>query len=871
MTPRLHRALSGLTLTALATVAVGATASPALAASGDIEVVNTETVQIYTSSTGAVEEARVYEQLSMFGNGTVDVRNPVSTDGLRNLNGFGGFDVKDGEQLVKTTVDGTKKVRSVSAYDGKLPLDVKVAYKLDGASVKPGDVVGGDGKLEVVYTVENITGEAQEVTIPDGKGGMVTKTAEVAIPIVGSLTTVTPSNFTNVESDQANRAGDGKGGTKLSFTMTLFPPIGSTTAVFGYTADVVDGVIPRADISALPVNPLDVPTFKSANASYQGGADTGAKLTDGAIEIDANLLKLRDGAGDLLAGLIKLRDGANELNAGLSGKAAPGAQKLAAGAGDLNDGLGQINDGSARLYAGTGQLADGATKLAAGANKAADGSGRLYVGTQDLSTGANDLAKGATTIDGFMKQLSGGQGDLLDGLRLLESSVKVLPDTVADKLKTDPQYQALLGGMQSVVDGIGDCADPKNVAPTNLCGGLNAIRGGLETQVSPGLGAILEGLPAKQQSLTCASLILEDLTGGAPAQGACFPPNKVRPPLAAETNPYNIAVLTSMAAQLQDGATGLEDLSTGLTGMKSAIDDKFVPGLKGIKGGLYNPGASQNCAAAKATSTAADDCGVQQAVAFFKASMPTLVTGITSSIRTSLLAGISAPGGGCQPDSKTLICGAEALAGGGAQLAGGTGDLSAGAGKLSAGAGLLSSKTGELADGLGQISDGAGKLSAGSGELNAGAQKLADGVAKAFDGSGLLADGAQTLSDGLQEAANGSGLLAEGLGTAADGAPKLRDGAQRLSDEGTKKLIEAGEATTLSYGEMVAVMKAGADRADAEKMAYGAPDDALGLTAYSYVISGDDGESGRNWARGLGGLALLGAGGGVFALRRRLF
>ena len=41
-------------------------------------------------------------------------------------------------------------------------------------------------------------------------------------------------------------------------------------------------------------------------------------------------------------------------------------------------------------------------------------------------------------------------------------------------------------------------------------------------------------------------------------------------------------------------------------------------------------------------------------------------------------------------------------------------------------------------------------------------------------------------------------------------------------------------------------------------------------TAYSYVIKGDDGEGGRNLARGVGGLAILGAGGAVFALRRRL-
>ena len=64
-------------------------------------------------------------------------------------------------------------------------------------------------------------------------------------------------------------------------------------------------------------------------------------------------------------------------------------------------------------------------------------------------------------------------------------------------------------------------------------------------------------------------------------------------------------------------------------------------------------------------------------------------------------------------------------------------------------------------------------------------------------------------------------------------------------------------------------MTAGAKRAQTEDMAFGAPADAVGLTAYSYVIQGDDGEGGRNLTRGLGGLAILGAGGAVFGLRRR--
>ncbi len=159
--------------------------------------------------------------------------------------------------------------------------------------------------------------------------------------------------------------------------------------------------------------------------------------------------------------------------------------------------------------------------------------------------------------------------------------------------------------------------------------------------------------------------------------------------------------------------------------------------------------------------------------------------------------------------------------------------------------------------------DGTGEAKAGTAKLAAGTGDLTDGTGQLKDGSGRLAAGAGELADGLQDAANGSTRLTDGLEQAADGAPQLVDGAQRLSDEGTKKLVGAGEDTAQNYGELFATIEAGSERAQAENMAYGAPEGAMGLTAYSFVIQGENGEGGRNLARGLTGLAILGAGAGA--------
>ena len=460
-------------VSAAATVAAIGWMPSALAADGDVQVTNTETVQVYTDATGAVQSKRVYEQVALTGTGTVTVSNPIETDGLRNLDGFGGYKVENGSQVTTTTVDGRQRLRSVSNYDGDLPLEINVKYFIDGEEVEPGDVVGADGDLEVRYTVKNVTAAPQQVTFDDGKGGTVTKTVQVPIPMVGSVATTLPSNFTEVESKAANMAGDGKGGTKLSFTMTLFPPIGSDTAEFGYTAKVTDGLVPRTEITALPLNPLQSPTFASAATSYQGGADTGIELADGATQIDDNLLKLRDGASDLVAGLLKLQAGSEQLYMGLAGTAVPGARQIADGAGQLNAGLGKLRDGSGELAAGTETAADGSQQLE-------DGAGTLSGGLGELSGGALELDNGAA-------QLLAGQKALRAGLGQLEAGVQNLPASVAAELQQNASYQALLGGMQAVVDGIGSPTDVTNPAtgqPATLFGGLNAIKYGLTNPAS---------------------------------------------------------------------------------------------------------------------------------------------------------------------------------------------------------------------------------------------------------------------------------------------------------------------------------------------------------------------------------------------------
>jgi putative membrane protein len=872
------RNMSSTPVRVMAVVATGSvfaaiSAFPASAAEGDVEVVNTETVKIYTDATGEVTSKRIYEQLALTGQGAVDITNPVIADGLRNLDGFGGFDLEDGQQVVNVDVDGEENLRTVSDYDGDMPLDIVASYTLDGEEIDPEDVVGESGELNVTYTVKNITQETQLVSFDDGKGGTMSREVDVMMPMVGSLTTTLPNNFRNVES-QANKAGDGEGGTKLSFTMTLLAPVGSDTAELSYTADVVDAVVPDASISALPVNPLDVPSFKSAGDSYQSGASTGAELANGAATIDANLLKLRDGASELLAGMIQLRDGAGELNKGLADTAVPGAMKLAAGNGDLHTGMGRLYAGTLQLSAGSVQLDDGAVQLADGTILLKDGTVKLADGAGQVAEGSKLLAEGAGTLAGGTSTARQGAQDLTDGLGKISGGLDVLSGKLPGAQKGINDLQA---GVEALLHGFGPRADPND---PGLIGGLMSLNDpaiGLPA-ASAGATALANGLPGLVAPLGNPSLVtalalvdgvksglegldltkLDQLIQGATAlQSLCGAGN-------------NACITTATAvkdglAQLKAGTAGLPGAVTSL-GQARAILDGTITKLRlpAADGGAI-AGAQQLAAGlTKAkVGAAALLVGAQElkgGLFLVQGGLESLEVGITSAVDGVLE--LNAGAGDAYAGSGELTAGL-------GKIDDGAGDLAAGAGDLSDGAGQVADGAGDLRDGAGDLADGAGKLSAGTGDLADGAGDLADGAGEAYEGSGLLADGAGQLADGLGDAADGSGLLFDGLTAAALGVPKLRDGAQKLSDKGTSKLVDAGLSTAQEYGLMYATLEAGGERADKSKMMVGAPEDAIGLAAYSYEIKGEDGEGGRNLTRGLAGLALLGAGGAAFALRRR--
>jgi putative membrane protein len=612
--------------------------------SGAVRTTNTETIQTFLSPDGKIDSSRIYEQLTMVGNGKVTVDNPVDPNGLRNLNGFGGLDATNGTLQQQYDVKGVARGRTVSTFDSsKLPISMTVDYRLDGKKVSAGDLVGTTGDVKVTYTVKNLTTKRMPVTFDDGVGGTRTEQADVPIPIVGTAVFDLPENFTEVRSVAASMGGDGHGGTQMEYLLTLFPPIGSDTVSFGYTAHLVDGVVPPVSFTAVPVDPLSNPTFTTAAASYRSGAHSGVKLASGATKINKNLLRLRDGAGQLLSGLIRLNDGAHQLSAGLTGQAAPGARQLA-------DGTTQASDGGRKLAEGLTQLHDALTRL------------------------PNTLAhnKKYQLLLGALTQIADGVGDRSDG----------------------PTVKSLLGGLNAIQQGLevgagNDCLKSASGGTPKRCGAIDAVKTlALSVQLSrsPGPGVNIGGLQVTSEGDLVQSLTDIANTSGCKQDVTC------------QKDVKDLLGLFATGKGSYD--LQLKQLQDSLNTIATKADQQLLnpgAGLDQLRDGLSH-GNSKDCIHTQ--------CGIKEAALAVQAGIPQLV----DSLRAQILAGLGTPGPGCDP-TKTLRCGAAALASG-------LGRLDAGAHQLSDGLATAGSGSDQLAGGLQQAREGAPRLKSGAHELS---------------------------------------------------------------------------------------------------------------------------------------------------------
>ena len=350
---------------------------------------------------------------------------------------------------------------------------------------------------------------------------------------------------------------------------------------------------------------------------------------------------------------------------------------------------------------------------------------------------------------------------------------------------------------------------------------------------------------------------------------------------AAEADPGGLGRPGPVSDGLGQVSDGLGQAAPGLGQVSDGLG-QVSPGLGQLKTNLT--AASHGLAAVECgvdnTTLAACDAGkpgLLQGLGAVDAGVTTLVNGVVTQVQQGV------GGAKDKPADKTLRGGVNGLQDGVAQIADGGQTLIDGLDQLGAGAGQLSDGSDaarhrsrparhgcggarrRCRPGLrwcGEAGHGRRQAQRRSGQLDDGLGRLSDGARQLDDGTGRLRTGAGSWPPGSAPRRTGPAGSRTVWHEAADGGKALPAGASRLSAEGTTKLVEAGKATASDYGQKYAVISAGAQRAKTEGMAFGAPDNAAGSTAYSLELAGLTGEGGRNVGRGAAALALFGLGGG---------
>lgn len=742
-----------------------------------------ETVYVVADSTGAAQNVIVSEHL-MNAKGAKTIQDESELKDIENVNGYEKF-TQNGTKLTWDANGNDIYYRGTT--DKKLPVDVKVSYKLDGKDISPEDLAGKDGKVTIRFDYTN--NEKQTIKIGDEE-------QEVSVPFAMISGVILPDDhFSDVEVTNGRVLSEGKNNVIMGMA---FPGLKESINVDKLKEDAVD------DDAKKKIDDVDIPEYVeiTANAKdFQLDMTMTTAMSDflsninltSDLQDDTNDIK--DQMGDLQDGSDKLVDGTKDLKKGTS-DLKDGTTKLANGANDLKDGTGKLASGANDLKDGTGKLADGTDTLKDGTTKLKDGSVQLADGTNQLKSaidtlkgGTQELADKTAALPDGASELDNGAGQLRDGIAAADDGAHKLSDG-ASQVKAG--VNKLVGSL-ATISKLGDTLDSKitaletqsgqlNDAKTQLKGGAQVIK--TATNINDNLTALLK------------SAGLDDAEIGAMSRG------------------FQSAVSGS-------GSITPDKISELQAGMKQAILDVAKQDDKTLDD-IVATNAANTFVAVQVSNVAAGKIDNGLDTLFASADVSELLKQLKESKKS--MAALQDPK--TQEELKQLTEGVGALESGASDLANGTSQLKDGSEKLKDGTAQLVSQSGQLVNGINQLNDGASQLQDGASQVATGAGDLEKGLIDADNGVADLQKGAHDLDDGAGDLQKGTNDLDKGASDLVDGVIKLDDGAGdldsgaaeladgmlKLNDDGIEKLTELfGDNLSDAVDRINAVVDTGTD------------------------------------------------------------
>ena len=675
-----------------------------------------ETVYVLADANGNANDVTVSTWLKN-ADGAEGLNDKTNLTDIENVKGYEGY--KDNGDGTITWAANGSDIYYQGKSSEKLPVDVRITYKLGGKEVEPSELAGKSGKVTIRFDYTNNTRKTVKVA---GKNN------EVISPFVMLSGVILPvDKFSNVQVKNGKVISEGSNQIVVGYAVPGFKEclqegIDDTkiqTAIDNI--DVPDYVEVSADVTDFELAMTMTVAASDLLNSDAGDAIEEVKdkanvneLSDSAEQLGSSADQLEEGSGRITNGLETLKDGTYSLATGAATLAdgaasletytsqlADGTSKISTAIGSLDEGIKSIQTGSAALNEGAQTLATGAATVDAGVQEVYDGETALKTGVDTLLAGyeSTDEAQGAVdaakslatgvkqiytssgTLAKSTKTLSDGATQVSDGVSTLISTMQSMPATVVDQA-TSAVYSQLSAygitdeaGLQAAIDKMAGAL----AAGPDAVGGAEAYKGML---------AQYTALAQAQGSLSAISSIGSNLTATLTSEE-----------------------MTAQTTALTDGATAVADGASAL-----------------------NTGAGELKEALKTASTGAS--ALSTGVGKLYKGTKSVSTGVSSLIK----------------GTKTLKKGSKSLSDGAATISTNMNTLYQGSVTLASGSGELLTAANTLDTSAGQIAEGAKSLSSGAAELNEGSKTLDSGAEDLVSGSKTLSDGMKQFNeDGIKK------------------------------------------------------------------------------------------------------------------------
>ncbi len=333
-----------------------------------------------------VSAEKVSKQESVFVNAGADgsITGITVSDWLKNSGSVSGAlkdsssltdisNVKGNETFSQNGTDMSWNTSGQDIYyqgktDKKLPVSMKITYKLDGKEIAAKDLPGKSGKVEI--HVQYTNNSKQTKTIQGKKETIYTPFVMVTAMILSN------DNFSNVEIDNGRVINEGSnnivvgiGMPGLADSLDLDKDFSDKiTSDFTIKADAKDFTMENTYTygSASLLNDIDlddVDDLDDLEDKLDDLTDAAEKLVDGSDSLAENMQTYSDKMGDLRSSIKTYeKKGVNKLTGGINTLAKNGP-KLVKGVNTYADGVTQFADGTVQYVNGAATLANGSIQL----------------------------------------------------------------------------------------------------------------------------------------------------------------------------------------------------------------------------------------------------------------------------------------------------------------------------------------------------------------------------------------------------------------------------------------------------------------------------------------------------------------------------